>query len=148
MENNSLISIIIPVYNVEKHLKKCVDSVLVQSYNNIEVILIDDGSTDKSGNICDKLALSDSRIVVKHKKNGGLSSARNMGIDEAKGEYITFIDSDDVISEDYIEYLYKNLIDNDSDISIGNICVSYFEKRERNSKEDKIVIYNKSYKKK
>lgn len=84
---NKLVSIIVPVYNVEKYLPKCVDSLINQTYKNVEIILVDDGSTDQSGNICDTYLEKDNRIVVLHKKNGGLSDARNFGIEYAKGDY-------------------------------------------------------------
>lgn len=95
-----VLSIIIPVYNVEKHLDACIQSVINQPYKDVEVILVDDGSPDKSGEMCDEYAQKDNRIQVIHKKNGGLSSARNAGIDIARGKYITFVDSDDTIAED------------------------------------------------
>lgn len=101
-----LISIIVPVYNVEKYLKRCLNSILAQTYSNIEILLIDDGSTDQSGQICDDFAKLDSRIHVLHKVNGGVSTARNLGIKQAKGEYVTFVDSDDYVDEDLISYLY------------------------------------------
>ena len=107
--HNELISIIIPVYNVEKYLDRCIKSVINQTYKNIEIILIDDGSTDKSLDICYNYLEQDNRIKVFHKENGGLSSARNYGINSSNGKYLTFIDSDDDIEKDYIEYLY-NLI--------------------------------------
>lgn len=113
-----LISVVVPVYNVEKYLKKCVDSILKQSYKNLEIILVDDGSTDNSGVICDDYINEDKRIKVYHKDNGGLSSARNYGIDRMNGKYVTFIDSDDFIDKFMIEELYKCLIDNDLDISL------------------------------
>jgi len=94
-----LISVIIPVYNVENYLCRCVESVLIQDYSDLEIILVNDGSTDKSSQMCDSLAEKDSRIVVLHKENGGLSSARNAGLDICKGEYISFIDSDDWIEQ-------------------------------------------------
>lgn len=94
---NSLISVIVPVYNVEDYLARCVDSILAQSYENLEIILVDDGSTDRSGELCDELGKKDSRIRVIHKINGGLSSARNAGIDAATGEWLAFVDSDDWI---------------------------------------------------
>ena len=97
------VSFIIPVYNVEKYLKKCIKSVLDQSYKNIEVLLIDDGSTDGSPKICDDYAKKDSRIKVFHKENEGLSATRNLGVKLSTGKYITFIDSDDTISEDFCE---------------------------------------------
>lgn len=112
-----LISIIIPVYNVEQYLRNTVDSVLKQSYKNLEILLIDDGSTDQSGKICDEIATKDSRIKVIHKANGGLSSARNMGIETAQGEYIAFLDSDDYIIPDTYEYLWNLIKANNVDIS-------------------------------
>lgn len=104
-----LISIIIPVFNVEKYLTECLESVINQTYKKIEVLLIDDGSTDESGRICDDFAEKDSRIKVIHKENQGVSSARNKGLDLAQGEYITFIDSDDFVSSEYIEEMYKTI---------------------------------------
>lgn len=115
---NELISVIVPVYNVEEYLDKCIKSILVQTYKNMEVILVDDGSTDKSGELCDRLALKDNRIKVYHKGNGGLSDARNFGIDRSHGKYLTFIDSDDIIAEDMVEELYGLLKENNGDISI------------------------------
>ena len=103
------ISIIVPVYNVEKYLHRCVESVLNQSYKNLEIILIDDGSTDESGKICDEFKKNDNRIKVVHKENGGISDARNAGLNEATGEYIAFVDSDDWISPVMIERLYHTL---------------------------------------
>lgn len=98
-----LVSVIVPVYNVEKYLRRCVDSILNQTYKNIEVILVDDGSSDKSGEICDSYTESGVKII--HQKNQGVSVARNTGLDNCKGEWICFVDSDDFISTDYIEYL-------------------------------------------
>ena len=121
--NKPLVSIIIPVYNVEKYLKKCLDSVVNQTYNNLEIILVDDGSTDKSPEICDEYAEKDSRIVVVHKRNNNDSSARNVGLDIFKGEFVAFVDSDDYAESDYIEYLYNLLKDNKADIS----CCNYIE---------------------
>ena len=109
MRPNPLVSVVIPVYNVEKYLEACIDSILQQTYEKIEIILVDDGSTDSCGKICDEYASKDSRLKVLHKGNGGLSSARNAGIKVATGEWITFIDSDDYISEVYIEQLVKGL---------------------------------------
>ncbi len=116
--NNDLISIVIPVYNVEKYLHKCVESVLNQTYENIEVILVDDGSVDSSGSICDDFAKIDSRVKAFHQENRGVSSARNKGLDEAKGEYIVFIDSDDWVSCDIVERLYSAVLDNATDMAI------------------------------
>lgn len=114
-----LISIIVPVYKVEKYLKRCVDSVLTQTYQNIEVILVDDGSPDNCGVICDKYKKNDNRIVVIHKENGGLSDARNTAISLAKGEYISFIDSDDWVSPYYVEHLYKAVTKCNADMGIS-----------------------------
>lgn len=116
--DNELISVVVPVYNVEKYVKDCVDSILNQSYKQLEIILVDDGSTDSSGFICDKFCEENKNIKVIHKENGGLSDARNVAIDISTGQYITFIDSDDTIKEDYISFLYKIAIDNQCDISI------------------------------
>ena len=99
---NDLISVIVPVYNVEKYLNKCVYSILNQSYRDLEIILVDDGSTDSSGRICDELSKLDPRILVVHKNNGGLSDARNAGMKIANGNYISFIDSDDYVDEKFI----------------------------------------------
>lgn len=104
-----LISVIIPVYNMEKYLCQCVDSVLKQTYTNLEIILIDDGSTDASGRICDQYAEKDGRVVVIHKKNGGISSVRNAGLNRAEGDYICFVDSDDYITENLCETVVKVL---------------------------------------
>ena len=98
---NPLISVIIPIYKVEKYLKSCVDSVLSQSYKNIEVILVDDGSPDSCPQICDYYKSLDKRIVVIHKNNGGLSDARNVGLSKANGDYVLFLDSDDLWTEQY-----------------------------------------------
>lgn len=127
---NLLISVIIPVYNVEKYLHKCVDSVLAQTYQNLEIILVDDGSTDSSGKICDEYAQKENRINVIHKKNGGLSSARNAGIDIAKGEFLAFIDSDDWVDAQFIEILYETLCKYHTQIA----CVGYYEVDQRGSR--------------
>lgn len=112
-----LVSVIVPVYKVEPYLVRCIESIIKQSYKNIEVILVDDGSPDNCGKICDKYASSDSRIRVIHRANGGLSAARNSGIDNAKGKYILFVDSDDFIDYDLIEYSLSNLHKTDADIA-------------------------------
>lgn len=103
MKQDILVSVIVPVYNVEEYLTRCVDSILVQTYGNLEVILVDDGAKDCSGKICDEYAGKDSRVRVIHKENGGLSSARNAGIDIARGDYLEFVDSDDWIEPDAVE---------------------------------------------
>ena len=115
-----LISIIIPVYNTEKYLEKCIKSVLNQSIKNIEVILIDDGSTDGSGIICDKYAKIDNRIIVIHQENKGVSTARNAGIQKSTGEYIGFVDADDYIESNMFEILCNNINNCNSDIVICN----------------------------
>ncbi|QGZ27068.1 glycosyltransferase [Streptococcus ruminicola] len=115
---SDLISIVVPVYNVESYLEKCIDSILNQSYSNFELILVNDGSTDNSGKICSDFEKKDSRIKVINKDNGGLSDARNHGIDIASGRYITFIDSDDFVEVDYIFYLYNLLKKYGTKISI------------------------------
>ena len=107
MNRESQISVIVPVYNVEKYLARCVDSILAQTYENLEVILVDDGATDRSGLICDEFASKDSRVKVIHKKNGGLSSARNAGLETAAGEYIAFVDSDDWIEPDAYAHMMQ-----------------------------------------
>ena len=94
---NELISIVVPVYNVRQYIEKCIDSIINQTYKNLEIILVDDGSTDGSGELCDELKKLDFRIKVYHKENGGLSDARNYGVDRAKGMYIGFVDSDDYV---------------------------------------------------
>lgn len=116
MRNHSLISVIVPIYKVQDYLKECIESIINQTYSDIEVILVDDGSPDRCPQMCDEWAKRDSRIRVVHKKNGGLSSARNAGLDVAKGEYISFVDSDDFICKDALENLYNRIKD---DKSIG-----------------------------
>lgn len=111
-----MISVIVPVYNVEKYLDACINSIISQAYKDLEIILIDDGSTDSSGKICDQYAKKDSRIQVIHKKNNGVSSARNMGIDIAKGEYIAFVDSDDYIDIHMYETLNEMAVKTGADI--------------------------------
>lgn len=104
-----LITVIVPIYNVENYLEKCLNSIVNQQYKNLEILLIDDGSTDLSGKIADKYAAKDNRIKVVHKENGGLSDARNYGLKIMTGEYVTFIDSDDYVTEDYISFMYNLL---------------------------------------
>lgn len=107
--NNKAISVIIPVFNVEKYLRRCIDSILLQSFTDFEIILVDDGSVDKSPEICDEYAFKDERIRVIHKKNGGVSAARNNGLEIANGEFIMFIDSDDYLLEGSLRYAYENI---------------------------------------
>lgn len=110
------ISVIVPVYNIEKYIERCVKSIINQTHTSLQIILVDDGSTDSSGKICDKLKNEDARIEVIHKTNGGLSDARNCGIDRAHGKYIAFVDGDDYIDEDIYEILYKVICDYNADI--------------------------------
>lgn len=117
-----LISIIVPVYNVESYLEQCIDSILAQSYKNLEIILVDDGSTDQSGEICDRYAEKDSRICVVHQASSGSSSARNAGLKICHGNYLGFIDSDDYIASDMYKILLDNLLREDADISV---CGAY-----------------------
>lgn len=117
---NKLVSIIIPVYNAQKYLKDCINSLVSQRYSNIEIILVNDGSTDNSKNICDEYALVDERIRTFHKKNGGVSSARNFGINVAKGDFFCFVDSDDFVNEMYVMNLIMGLTEG-SDLVIARI---------------------------
>lgn len=112
-----MISIIVPVYNAEKYLRRCIDSVLAQTYTNFELLLINDGSKDKSGKICDEYASRDSRIRVFHKENAGVSRARNLGLDNAKGEWLTFIDSDDWVREDFLQKRLDLALKEGSDVA-------------------------------
>lgn len=115
-----MISVIIPIYNVDKYLRKCIDSVRNQTYQDLEIILVDDGSPDDSAGICDEYAKRDSRIMVIHQENGGVSSARNAGIEVARGEYICFIDGDDFILPDMFEKMYHAIQKDDADMCICN----------------------------
>jgi glycosyltransferase involved in cell wall biosynthesis len=122
------ISIIVPVYNVEKYLEKCISSILEQSFTDYELVLVDDGSKDNSGKICDGYKGRDFRIKVIHQENSGLSAARNTGIDIFKGEYITFIDSDDFIHPNMLEILYNNILESKADTSICDYHLVYEDK--------------------
>lgn len=131
------ISIIVPIYNVEHYLHHCVDSILAQTFTDWELLLIDDGSPDRSGEICDEYAKKETRIRVFHKENGGVSSARNLGLDEAQGEWVTFIDADDYILPDFFNGLYKPIDEGENvDFVHGGCC---------NVKNDEIVSVNQSY---
>lgn len=118
-----LISVIVPIYQVEKYLGSCVESIVSQTYRNLEIILVDDGSPDNCPAICDQWAEKDDRIRVIHKNNGGLSDARNAGLELATGEYIAFVDSDDWINEHYIEYLYEAIRQTDADLAACDISI-------------------------
>ncbi|MTO62516.1 glycosyltransferase, partial [Turicibacter sanguinis] len=144
METHDLISIIIPVYNVEKYLPECLESILKQTYRNLEIILINDGSTDRSGIICNEYSEKDNRIVVKHIENSGVARARNIGLDLAKGKYIGFVDSDDYINEIMYESLYKNLIKENADIAICSAYSVYDKKIVHKKYEDIYLVMNSS----
>lgn len=133
-----MISVIVPIYNVEKYLQQCIDSILIQTYTDLEIILVDDGSTDDCSNICDRYEQIDPRINVIHKENGGLSSARNIGIKASRGEYLAFVDSDDYILPDMYEKMLKALNDSDSDVVMCNYY-RFFEK------DNKLIKANLSY---
>lgn len=115
---NPVVSIIVPVYNVEKYLSQCIESIVAQSYQDLEIILVDDGSTDSSGAIADQYAQKDLRIKVIHKKNAKVSAARNSGLDAATGEWVCFADADDYLEPDYVEYLLTMAVSNDVDIAL------------------------------
>jgi len=130
-------SIIVPVYNVEDYIHECVNSILAQSFDSYEILLINDGSTDKSASICDQFALSHRNVIVIHKKNGGLSDARNVGIKNAKGEYIIFIDSDDYIEKNTLDVFAKELCEADNpDVMITRIKQVYQDKETEYMDED------------
>lgn len=138
--NTELISVIVPIYNVEKYINKCVDSIINQTYKNIEIILVNDGSTDNCYNICNEYEKKDNRIKVIHQENSGLSEARNAGIKIANGEYLAFIDGDDYILEDMLEYLYGLINETNSEISVCNF-IRYW------NDDKKIVDYDITRKK-
>ena len=131
MQNNKeaeLVSIVVPVYNISDYVGKCISSLVKQTYKNIEIVLVDDGSTDGSGNVCEIYAKEDRRIKVVHKKNGGLSDARNKGIRSAVGTYVSLVDGDDFVDEDYIEKQYETLKKYNADIAITSHKVIYARK--------------------
>ena len=117
--NQELVSIIVPIYNVENYLRQCLDSIVAQTYQNFECLLINDDSPDNSADICREYVKKDSRFRYFEKENGGVSSARNLGIERSKGKYITFIDSDDWVDSDYVETLYDELIKENADIAVS-----------------------------
>jgi glycosyltransferase involved in cell wall biosynthesis len=140
---NPLISIIVPIYKVQDYLEKCIESILAQSFTNFELILIDDGSPDECGKICDSYGAMDSRIKVVHKQNEGLSAARNSGLDIAKGEYVGFVDSDDWIDENMYGTLLNLLIENDCDIAQCEF-IKAFDENEKvdNGKNNTVQTFN------
>lgn len=115
---SELISVVVPIYNTGKYLVECVEHVLRQSYQNIEIILVDDGSTDNSGKICDTFMMQDERVRVFHQENQGAAQAKNLGLREARGQYITIVDSDDIVKENMIETLYQQVQEKNADIVI------------------------------
>lgn len=137
-----LISVIVPVYNVDNYLRKCIDSLIVQTLKDIEIILVNDGSTDESIDICEEYKLKDNRIKVIHKENGGLSDARNKGIDIAKGKYISFVDSDDWINPQMLEKLYILASKYEADIVQGDYIKAYDEDIIVNNISENIIKYN------
>ncbi|WP_100486944.1 glycosyltransferase family 2 protein [Sporolactobacillus pectinivorans] len=137
------ISVIVPVYNVEHYLQRCIRSVLAQSFISLEIILVDDGSTDHSGRICDLYRKRDDRIRVIHKENGGLSDARNMGVRAATGKYIGFVDSDDFIDRDMYYWLYRTLIENTADIAEAGFLKAYSDVAEKeNNETGRVTVYS------
>lgn len=139
MVEDFLVSVIIPVFNIEKYIDKCIKSVIEQSYRNIEIILVDDGSLDSSGEICDHYSLIDNRIHVLHIKNSGVSHARNCGMDSTKGELICFIDGDDYVSQDYIEYLVSLIRNKDGDIAYSENIFTYPMDKQLRKDEIKVI---------
>lgn len=133
------VSVIIPIYNVEKYISECISSIINQKYKNLEIILVDDGSIDKSGKICDEFAKKDNRIKTIHKKNGGVSSARNVGINASTGSFIAFIDGDDYVSEDYISYLMGLIMDNNSDVSLSMSYFTDYQNKQNKTKQTKVL---------
>lgn len=125
MTKEKLISVIVPIYNIELYLKQCLESLINQIYQNIEIILVDDGSTDQSGTICEEYAEIDKRIIVIHQKNQGLSGARNTGLRKASGDYLAFVDADDIVSKHYLSTLYWHLNQDDADIA----CCQYYSQK-------------------
>lgn len=142
---NTQISIIVPIYKVEKYLKECVDSILSQTYRNFELILVDDGSPDGCPEMCDEYAKQDSRVVVIHKENGGLSDARNAGLDIAKGEYIGFVDSDDYISPIMYETLINRILTDQSDLAVCEYVRVYDSGEELKSNNLNQNTHNRCY---
>ena len=139
-----LVSIIIPVYNVEKYLDKCIESIVNQTYTNLEIILVDDGSPDNCPQMCDAWAEKDSRIKVVHKENGGLSSARNKGLDIAKGGYILFVDSDDYISYDCVDILLKTLLENKCDLAVARYIETNNGRTKKKVFSKKTFVFNEA----
>lgn len=143
LNEKTLVSIVVPIYNVEDYLTKCVDSVINQTYKNLQIILVDDGSKDSSSSICDEYLKKDSRIEVIHKENGGLSDARNVGMKYVKGDYTFFLDSDDWIDEKIIEKLLTLIIEYDADIAVSNYYYTYEDRNDIANKIDDDMCFEK-----
>lgn len=142
-KQGDLVSIIVPVYNVEKYLEKCLDSLINQTYRNLQIILVDDGSRDSSGTICDRYAAQDNRIQVIHKKQSGVSAARNTGLEAVKGSYICFADSDDWIDEKMIETMYENMVEEKAQISLIGYDMVWEDGRcQKKSDENAYYVWN------
>lgn len=142
VNNRPLVSIIIGMYKGEKYIKECIESVLDQDYSNIEVLLIDDGSPDKCGEIADNYKKNDPRVKVVHQKNAGVSISRNVGLDLSKGEYICIIDQDDVISKNYVSYFYGLIVDNDADIALTPTADKFFGTLNEDNSQDEVVVWS------
>lgn len=155
MQEKELVSIIVPIYKVEKFIEKCIESLILQTYRNIEIILVEDGSPDNSGKICDKYAKEDDRIIVIHQKNKGVSVARNEGMKKANGNWIIFVDGDDFVPIDMVENLYNAAIEESCDICFGNYYIvtkerikekKYYDIPQKSkifTEEDKIILLRK-----
>lgn len=137
IKEDAKVTIIVPVYNVEKYLEKCLESLINQTYKNLEIIVVDDGSSDNSGKICDEFAKRDNRIIVIHQKNGGISIARNVGLDKMCGSYVTFVDADDYLDLNAIENFLAISINEAADIVCGETVIIFKDKILRNSNKEK-----------
>lgn len=139
MNNKPLVSIVIPAYNVEQFISHCINSCVGQSVNQIEIIVVDDGSTDSTGKILDTWSARDSRIKIIHQRNSGVSAARNKGIENSTGEYITFVDGDDFLAVDYIAYMLRLIQKNDSDFAVSLNCYTKKTEEQVEQEEYKII---------
>lgn len=142
MAKSKKVSIVVPIYNAEPYIERSIESIINQTYKNIEIILVDDGSEDGSGKICDKYAKKDKRIKVIHKENGGVSSARNTGIREAGSNYIVFVDSDDYVDENYIDLLLSEIVSQDADIAMMTHYIEYPNKKPTIRYEKEYIVLN------
>ena len=140
-EYNSLVTVVVPIYNTEKYLRRCLDSIINQSYSNLEIILIDDGSIDNSSKICYEYSINDHRIKIIRQKNAGVSVARNVGIRNATGQYITFVDSDDYIANDMVEILLHTIRKYNADISMCGMIRTSDKRNNMIDEDNSTVIY-------